>query len=161
MSRFYVYSLAYPNGDVFYIGKALRSRGSRINEHTSLAQSGEAGRKYDIIRGILANGETVLSNTLFETDDESQAYAEEARFISLFDKGKLVNVSPGGVGRKSAPQAPVKLQVFIPTSLRHEVERLAEEAGQTLTPFVARALAAHVIKTKATDQASHSEQKSP
>jgi hypothetical protein len=76
MSRFYVYSPAYPNGEVFYIGKGA---GSRVHSHTWEAKSGKAGRKCDIIRDILATGETVLTKILFETADENQAYEEEIR----------------------------------------------------------------------------------
>jgi hypothetical protein len=34
MSRFYVYSLAYPNGEVFYIGKGMGSLRSNANSLT-------------------------------------------------------------------------------------------------------------------------------
>jgi hypothetical protein len=64
MSRFYVYSLAYPDGEVFYIGKGSGSRLQRLQAQTSEAKSGKSGRKYDIIRGILATGETVLTRRL-------------------------------------------------------------------------------------------------
>jgi hypothetical protein len=43
----------------------------------------------------------------------------------------------------------VKLQVFIPGTLRREIGIAAEEAGQSLTVFVARALVAHLMRTKA------------
>jgi hypothetical protein len=54
-----------------------------------------------------------------------------------------------------------KLQVYIPTALRLEAGTTAEALGQPLTVFVARALAAHILKTQATDQASRSGQGSP
>jgi hypothetical protein len=44
-----------------------------------------------------------------------------------------------------------KLQVFIPGSLRREIGVAAEEAGQALTVWVARTLAAAVAKTTTTD----------
>ena len=50
--------------------------------------------------------------------------------------------------RRSEPSA--KLQIHIPKALKAEVERQAAEAGQLLSVFVQRALAAYVIKGKAT-----------
>lgn len=52
----------------------------------------------------------------------------------------------------------VKLQIRVPPALKADIEHLAEEAGQLVSTFVHRILAAHVIKTKATNQPSHSEQ---
>jgi predicted HicB family RNase H-like nuclease len=46
-----------------------------------------------------------------------------------------------------------KLQVFIPEILKREVDAAAAEAGQPLTVWVARALAAAVISFKAKEAA--------
>jgi hypothetical protein len=43
----------------------------------------------------------------------------------------------------------VKLQVFIPGDLRREIGEAAEAAGQALTVWVARTLAAAVLSMKA------------
>jgi len=50
--------------------------------------------------------------------------------------------------RRSEPST--KLQLYIPIRLKAEIERQAAEAGQLLSVFVQRALAAYVIKAKAT-----------
>jgi hypothetical protein len=151
-SRFYVYSLGYPNGEVFYIGKGgggVGGIGSRIHSHTWQAKSGKAGRRCDIIRSILATGETVLTNILFETDDEGQAYKEEIRLISLFDKDKLVNVPHCSVvGRRSKTEPLAKMAAYLPAELKLEVERQAAVLGQPISTYVERALTAYVIQGK-------------
>jgi predicted HicB family RNase H-like nuclease len=53
---------------------------------------------------------------------------------------------------KRLPEPSLKIQVRLPASLKQEIERQAEEAGQPLTTYVQRALAAHVIKAKAAAQ---------
>jgi hypothetical protein len=55
----------------------------------------------------------------------------------------------------------VKLQIRIPPALKSDIEHLAEEAGQLISTFVHRILAAHIIKTKATDQTARSGQEGP
>jgi hypothetical protein len=50
------------------------------------------------------------------------------------------------------PEPSLKLQVYLPAVLKLEVERQAAEKGQPVSTYVARALAAHVIKEKATAQ---------
>jgi hypothetical protein len=46
-----------------------------------------------------------------------------------------------------------KLQVFIPKTLKLQVDAAAAEAGQLLSVFVQRALAAHVTSIKAKEAA--------
>jgi hypothetical protein len=53
---------------------------------------------------------------------------------------------------KRLPEPSLKIQVRLPASLKQEIERQAEEAGQPLTIFVQRALAAHVMRDKAAAQ---------
>jgi predicted HicB family RNase H-like nuclease len=45
------------------------------------------------------------------------------------------------------PEPSLKLQVYLPASLRHEIEAAAEVAGQTLSTWVERALASHIKST--------------
>ncbi len=49
------------------------------------------------------------------------------------------------------PEPSLKLQVYLPASLKHEIEHEAEEAGQTLSTWVERVIASH-IKAKMTAQ---------
>lgn len=47
-----------------------------------------------------------------------------------------------------------KLQVFIPKTLKRQCDAAAAEAGQPLTVWVARALAASILKSKGEAQPS-------
>lgn len=74
----YVYTLAYPVGTVFYVGKGT---GKRIYSHEVLARrkripSAENLFKIHTIRRIWADGEEVVKNVLayFSTDEEAYLY---------------------------------------------------------------------------------------
>lgn len=77
MSRFYVYTLARPNGKIFYVGKGW---GDRAVEHIREAKAGDCYcRKCKIIRRILQSGKSVVINKVFMTDDEREAFAHERK----------------------------------------------------------------------------------
>jgi predicted HicB family RNase H-like nuclease len=54
---------------------------------------------------------------------------------------------------KRRAEETTKLQLRVPLKLKSEVEAAAEELGQSLSTFAARALASHVLRTKAAAQA--------
>ncbi len=58
--------------------------------------------------------------------------------------------------RRSEPA--LKLQVYLPASLKQEIERSADDAGQTLSKFVARALD-FAMRTMAAQKGPAREQK--
>src|SRR5712691_11592371 len=102
IKKFYVYTLAYPNGEVFYVGKGT---GDRLHQHEyEAARSGKEAsyyynnpEKHAIIRGIWARGEQVKKEILFETDSELDAYAYEWAIINMVHKGSgLANKSTSG-----------------------------------------------------------------
>ena len=82
--KYYVYSLAYPNGDMFYIGKG---KGDRINHHERGVLNGRGAnlQKETIIRKIWANGEQVTKTVLAEFDTEKEALLYEAALIFFMD----------------------------------------------------------------------------
>jgi predicted DNA-binding transcriptional regulator AlpA len=85
--KYYVYTLAYPNGEVFYVGKGT---GDRIHQHEyEAARSGKEAsyyynnpEKHAIIRGIWAQGGQVKKEIVFETDIEQDAYIYEWTLIN-------------------------------------------------------------------------------
>jgi len=102
--KYYVYTLAYPDGRVFYVGKG---QGDRIDQHEKEAAQyhyyPEATKylpkespKVSVIREIWDSGGKVVKAKVFETDDEQEANEYEKRFIAQYDEQFLTNRTKGG-----------------------------------------------------------------
>lgn len=98
---YYVYSLAYPGGSVFYIGKGT---GKRINAHEKEARTNCQCHKCKVIRKIWRSGKEVEKSILFTFNHEGRALAKEAELIQLYSLSNLCNVSPGHTGFIPNPQ---------------------------------------------------------
>ncbi len=101
--QFYVYTLAYPDGTVFYVGKGSKSR---IMNHEADAMNRNRThtyytRKSEIIRQIWHEGGQVLKQKVAFFDTEDEAYAFEKDFIKALGKEHLINLNDGGNGCKS------------------------------------------------------------
>jgi hypothetical protein len=93
---YYVYTLAYPDGRVFYIGKGT---GDRIERHEQEARGNARERnpfKCNVIRKIWADGGQVVKTILAYFDTEQDAHMYEIALISLMDG--LTNLTNGGEG---------------------------------------------------------------
>ena len=77
---YYVYTLAYPDGTVFYVGKG---RGTRIDTHEEEAMRGIKSKRCDVIRQIWARGEQVQKDIVYGTTNEQDALAYEWTLINL------------------------------------------------------------------------------
>lgn len=92
--KYYVYTLAYPDGKVFYVGKGC---GQRIDDHERVARKRygilKNMTKVNIIREIWASGEDVLKKKLAHFETEEQAYEYESALIFF-----LLNLTNGGEG---------------------------------------------------------------
>jgi hypothetical protein len=60
---YFVYTLAYPDGTVFYVGKG---QDDRIQCHFREAKAGVLSPKNDSIRSILASGEEVIVTKVYK-----------------------------------------------------------------------------------------------
>ena len=93
--RHYVYTLAYPDGRVFYVGKGVSKR---IIAHESEVRRGDAVNPYkaNVIKSIWASGGEVVKEKLayFETHEEALQY--EIALIFFMDG--LTNLTNGGEG---------------------------------------------------------------
>ena len=78
-TTWYVYTYAFPDGTVFYVGKGCHAR---INEHEREAQSGCECRKCCTIRHIWASGKPVQKRIVYETLIEQEALDCEKRLIN-------------------------------------------------------------------------------
>ncbi len=103
MNTFYVYTLAYPDGKVFYVGKGSKSR---IMNHEADARNRDRAHTYhtqrsEIIRQIWHEGGQVLKQKIAFFDNEDDAYAFEMEFIKALGKEQLINLNDGGSGCRS------------------------------------------------------------
>lgn len=96
--KYYVYTLAYPDGIVFYVGKG---KGKRITDHEKEALRGHNCPKCELIRSIWRDGGTVQRAIVFETDDEQAALAREMELIDSYGPDQLVNQRVGWLFRST------------------------------------------------------------
>ncbi len=104
--KYYVYTLAYPDDIVFYVGKGQDDRIDR-HEHDA-CRSDEAIKsrylnleKCQVIRTIWEQGKQVKKNIVFETDIELDAYIYEWVLINMVYADQLVNIHSGGQTRST------------------------------------------------------------
>lgn len=93
--QFYVYTLAYPDGKVFYIGKG---QGARVSNHEREATTKCRCFKCRTIRKIWREGQEIVKAIVFETEIEDEAYAREVTLIAHYGRDNLCNCTDGGRG---------------------------------------------------------------
>jgi hypothetical protein len=87
--KYYVYTLAYPDEQIFYVGKG---QGKRVHHHEAEARTGCSCNKCQTIRQVWKNGEQVLKSIVFETCKEQEALEQEEQLINQHDGSLLVNI---------------------------------------------------------------------
>jgi hypothetical protein len=96
---FYVYRLLNPrDGLCFYIGKGQRDRAWRHERYIRAMRSSGNARKDQLIREILATGQSVKIEIAAIFDCEIEALDHEYRLVEA--DPTLTNVMPGGLGGK-------------------------------------------------------------
>ena len=95
VTMYYVYVLARPNNEPFYVGKG---KDYRITKHETEARSGHDCHKCHVIRKIWQTGGQVQRYTVFTTEDEDEAFAHEQTLIMLYGRETLTNQTDGGEG---------------------------------------------------------------
>ncbi len=94
----YVYSLAYPDGRVFYVGKGTQGR---INQHEYEAKRGTCRcAKCKIIQGIWGRKGDVIKKIIREGLTSNEALALEGELIRQYQE-QLVNVKHGRSARRA------------------------------------------------------------
>lgn len=111
---YYVYTLAYPDGTVFYVGKGS---GYRMTQHESEALRGVQSPKCDVIRKIIATGEKILKRKVLEHLTESEALDEERKLIELYGEKHLTNI---GLERRCKLEA-VRVGIWLNNTLLEQV----------------------------------------
>lgn len=112
MKSYYVYTLARPDGSIFYVGKG---KGYRIRQHEQEALRGHDCPKCRVIRSIWQQGGTVQRAIVFETDDAQIAYDHEIALIREIGREHLTNRTNGGDGgKRTAKLEPIGQSVHEP-----------------------------------------------
>ena len=93
--RFYVYVLALPNGNPFYVGKG---QDTRVYEHELEARRNCQCHKCRVIRKVWKQGGQIQRYILLTTADEQEAMAYEIETIALYGRKNLTNKTDGGNG---------------------------------------------------------------
>lgn len=93
--KYYVYTLCYPDGTVFYVGKG---QGNRIDRHEYEAKRVPLIKthKCNVIRKVWASGGHVVKKKLAHFHTEEDAYIYEIALI--FFMNGLTNITNGGKG---------------------------------------------------------------
>jgi len=85
----YVYTYAFPDGTVFYVGKGNHAR---IDDHEREARNGCDCDKCRIIRQIWKSGHPVQKRIVFETFVEAEALVQEHSLIERYAGPQLTNI---------------------------------------------------------------------
>lgn len=126
--KYYVYTLAYPEemgGATFYVGKGTGKR--MLIHEIYAARSDDNIREYyrnvekcRVIREIWANGGQVKREIVFETDDESEAFAYEWALIHMVHRERgLTNVNHTGQTKSvyRPPKLPTTEEPVVPVNV--------------------------------------------
>jgi hypothetical protein len=133
---YYVYTLAQPTGEVFYVGKGQKDR---INDHEKQAlrstyrnDIGVNQRKCNVIREIHAQGQQIVKTKVFETPVEQDAYIYEWALIHLiYGIEKLTNKSD----QAGSASPPVRVVIEAWPRTREDLEAIPRKETYTLQEF--------------------------
>ena len=119
-SGYFVYTLAWPSGEIFYVGKG---KGGRAEEHLSEAYKYECYcPKCRAIHRIWGKRQQVQINYVFETNDPKAALVKETELIkSLAYAGTLTNKAHAAF---TPTERPIRQQI------EHQIRSLTELSQQ-------------------------------
>jgi hypothetical protein len=94
-TAYYVYTLAYPDGTVFYVGKG---KNDRLKQHVTEAKRGVRSPKCDVIRQILSKGGRVKTEVVQSGLTNEEAINLEIQLIQQYGRANLTNRTNGARG---------------------------------------------------------------
>lgn len=181
MNNYYVYTLAYPDGTVFYVGKG---KDKRIKNHLEEVKRGVISPKCDVIRSILASGQEVLESKVYTDLSEQEALIREEEVIDRYDFMVLTNKRKRGHckwitaewrdhrskteierHRQRKPKASkwVSVEILLPIDVVSKIKQSAKSNGRSFDKEIVEVLRAHGVDLPQSmqvieDNASHQEQ---
>lgn len=99
IGKFYVYTLARPDGSVFYVGKG---KAYRVNAHEKEAATGCECPRCFVIQSAWNAGEAIIKTIVFESSEENAVLTAEREMIRSIGRDNLCNRSDGGEGKTHA-----------------------------------------------------------
>jgi hypothetical protein len=142
--EFYVYTLADSRDNIiFYVGKGT---GSRMTAHKSIARKDTRKSKfrvYNKIRKILLEGGDVLTEKVFKTNCQKEAYEYEMKLIKKIGRNNLTNLTDGGEGGFGHKMSEKNKQILIqiakqPKSESHRANLSKAKTGIPLSKETAK-----------------------
>src|SRR5437773_2394447 len=94
--RFYVYTLEYPDGTVFYVGKGKEGV-NRLTFHLYEMRCGMRSKKCITMRSIVTQGGKIIFNKVARYLPEQESYLLERQLIAFYGAENLANIQSGGV----------------------------------------------------------------
>lgn len=149
MARYHVYTLAYPDGTVFYVGKG---QGKRSEQHIIEAKQWTCQcEKCRVIQSIIFKGKKVKISYVFESDDQNLCFQRESELIKLLaPQGRLVNkaLNPQGSIVPPAPlyqsvdefAAWVRRNMHDPRAQRREIREFIKHRIRALQETIHRSM---------------------
>jgi len=98
--KYYVYQLKTSENEILYVGKGT---GNRMYKHSYVATTNNKNRDknlelYDRIKDILDSGGYIISEIIFESNNEAECLTEEIKIIEEIGLDNLYNKIGGGQG---------------------------------------------------------------
>lgn len=140
---FYVYVLARPNGEIFYVGKG---QDRRLTNHTQpWVCENEKNYKQRVVNKILAAGDFPKYGIDSFHREEDSVFARERELIALFGRKHLTNLTDGGEGLSNPTDEVRERKRSMMRSRMMDIEHRAKAVGALLSKDV-RAKSAAAIK---------------
>jgi hypothetical protein len=132
----YVYTYAYPDGTVFYVGKGCHAR---IEEHEREAQRGCSCEKCRTIRKIWDSGKPIQKRIVYETLTEQEALEHENYLINtIYGLENLTNRNSGVTYFRKQRELKEQLELNPDNeAIKPTLRELRMEAGFTIPQLAA------------------------
>lgn len=136
---YYVYTLARPDGRIFYVGKGSEYR---AKGHLTEARKGECiCQKCRIIQKILKSGKEVRIEYVFETEDERAAFEREATLIAELSQTMILCNKSHNQNRRLMPKSGIHMTLAEYTAYIDQYELPKKESAAKIDEWCDKRIA--------------------